>query len=58
MVKKQENITQGAKMDWDAYLEDICGSDTEEEQSDDLFEVNSLIISFIRSEDTENALNR
>ena len=45
-------------MDWDAYLEDICGSDTEREQSDDLFEVNSLIISFIRSEDTENALNR
>ena len=45
-------------MDWDAYFEDLCGSDTEEDQTSDLFEVNSLLISFVSSEDTEQALNR
>ena len=45
-------------MDWDAYFEDLCGSDTEEDQSSDLFEVNSLLISFVKNEDTEQALNR
>ena len=44
-------------MDWDAYFEDLCGSDIEEEQSSDLFKVNSLLISFVRHEDTEQTLN-